>query len=184
MRVGIADHFGWAVAVTSSPDHRVVDRRRLELVEPGVTPAPIHYDSARLDVDATAALVAEVRASIVRATTAALDELAAALPGPVTVLCLRTWPADFPEDVAVQRRPPYEARADAIRYRRVLAELATARGWAVDRYDAKTVLDRAAAVLGARADEVLDGPRAALGPPWTKDHRTALAATVVSTAGR
>jgi hypothetical protein len=29
---------------------------------------------------------------------------------------------------------------------------------------------------------VLHGPRARLGPPWTKDHRTALAATVVASA--
>jgi len=36
-------------------------------------------------------------------------------------------------------------------------------------------------VLGARTAAVLDGPRATLGPPWTKDHRTALAATVVAT---
>jgi hypothetical protein len=35
-------------------------------------------------------------------------------------------------------------------------------------------------VLGDRTDAVLDGPRASLGPPWTKDHRMALAATVVS----
>ena len=62
MRVGIADHFGWAIAVTASSDHEVVDRRRLELVEPGVTAAPIHYDSHRLDVAGTAALVAHVRA--------------------------------------------------------------------------------------------------------------------------
>ena len=36
MRVGIAHHFGWAIAVTATADHRVVDRRRIELVEPGV----------------------------------------------------------------------------------------------------------------------------------------------------
>jgi hypothetical protein len=29
---------------------------------------------------------------------------------------------------------------------------------------------------------VLYGPRAALGPPWSKDHRIALAATVLSSA--
>ena len=56
MRLGIADHFGWAVAVTASADHLVVDRRRMELVEPGVTAAPIHYDSGRLDVAATTEL--------------------------------------------------------------------------------------------------------------------------------
>jgi hypothetical protein len=32
----------------------------------------------------------------------------------------------------------------------------------------------------ADADAVVDGPRRALGPPWTKDHRIALAATVVA----
>lgn len=179
MRVGIADHFGWAVAVTASADHGVVDRRRIELVEPGVSAAPIHYDSARLDVDGTAALVAEVRASVVRATSAALDDLAAALPEPVTSISLRTWPPDFPDDIAVLRRAPYEARADAVMYRQVLAELAGVRGWPVHQYDAKRVEQQAAALLGDRADDVLKGPRATLGPPWNKDHRVALAATVV-----
>ncbi len=179
MRLGLADHFGWAVAVTASPDHEVVDRRRIELVEPGLTPAPIHYESKRLDVAATAALVAEVRASIVRATSAALDELAAALPAPVASISLRTWPSDFPDDIAVQRRTPYEARADAIMYRQVLAELAQQRGWEVHLYVAKDVVGQAIDRLGERADEVLQGPRERLGPPWTKDHRVALAATIV-----
>jgi hypothetical protein len=183
MRVGIADHFGWAVAVTASSDHEVVDRRRIELVGPGLPAAPIHYDRGRLDVAATAALVAEVRASALRATTAALAALAAALPEPVVSLSLRTWPPDFPEDVAVQRRPPYEARADAIMYRQVLADVAHARGWDVHLYRARDVEGRAAAILAGRAGEVLHDPRARLGPPWTKDHRMALAATIVAAQG-
>jgi hypothetical protein len=180
MRVGIADHFGWAIAVTASSDYAVVDRRRIELIEPGVSEAPIHYVSRRLDVGATAALVAEVRASVARATSAALDEIATALPAPVRSLSLRRWPFDFPDDIAVQRRAPYEARADAIMYRQELAEAAHARGWEVHLYDAKAVVDQAVRMLGGRADEVLHGPRAALGPPWTKDHRIALAATIVA----
>jgi hypothetical protein len=179
MRVGIADHFGWAVAVTASADHEVVDRRRIELVEPGLTAAPIHYESHRLDVPATVALVAKVRASVVRATSAALDELATRLPAPVVSISLRTWPLDFPADIAVQRRSPYEARADAIMYREVLSELAHARDWEVHLYNAKEVIGQAVSKLGERADEILQGPRARLGPPWTKDHRTALAATIV-----
>jgi hypothetical protein len=180
MRLGIADHFGWAVAVTASADHEVVDRRRIELVEPGMSPAPIHYESKRLDVAATAALVAEVRSSVARATSAALDELATVLPEPVVSISLRAWPLDFPEDIAVQRRTPYEARADAIMYRQVLADLAHARDWPVHLYDAKHVVGQATALLATRAEEVLEGPRATLGPPWTKDHRMALAATIVS----
>jgi hypothetical protein len=180
MRVGVADHLGWAVAVTASAGHEVVDRRRIELIERGMSAAPIHYESARLDVAATAALVAEVRASVVRATAAALDELASVLPAPVRSISLRAWPLDFPDDIAVQRRAPYEARADAIMYRQELAELAHARGWNVHLYDAKAVVGQAVSVLAGRADEVLQGPRASMGPPWTKDHRIALAATIMA----
>jgi hypothetical protein len=182
LRLGVADHFGWAVAVTASADHEVVDRRRLELVEPGVTAAPIHYDSRRLDVAATAALVSTVRASIARAASAALDDLAAALPEPVVSMSLRTWPPDFPDDIAVQRRSPYEARADAIMYRQVLSDLACARGWQVHLYRAQDVLSQATTVLADRTDEILHGPRSRRGPPWTNDHRIALAATVVAGA--
>ncbi|MDP1849293.1 MAG: hypothetical protein Q8K79_15995 [Solirubrobacteraceae bacterium] len=101
---------------------------------------------------------------MLRATSDALDE--AGLAG------------DFPQDIAVLRRVPYEARADSVMYRPVLAESAHASGWEVHLYDAKTVETRAAGRLAERADEILLGPRAALGPPWTEDHRMALAATI------
>ncbi len=184
VRLGIADHLGWAIAVTASEDHEVVDRRRIGLVEPGMSEAPIHYESRRLDVAATARLVAEVRASVIRATAGALDELAATLPAPVRSISLRTWPVDFPPDIAVQRRPPYEARADAIMYRQELSELAHARGWEVHLYDAKAVVDQALRVLGERTDALLRRPRAAIGPPWTKDHRIAFAATILAVRHR
>jgi hypothetical protein len=184
VRVGIADHLGWAIAVTSSENHEVVDRRRIELVEPGITAAPIHYESRRLDVPTTAALVSTVRASVARAASLALDDLAAALPAPVRSISLRFWPQDFPDDIAVQRRVPYEARADAIMYRQELSELAHARGWEVHLYDAKAVVDQAVRLLAERADKVLDGPRATMGPPWTKDHRVALAAAILAGAMR
>jgi len=178
--VGIAHHFGWAVAVTAAAGGRVVDRRRIELVEPGVATAPIHHEGKPLDDAAAAALVEEVRASAVRATAASLDELAASVAGPIVSLSLRAWPLDFPDDIAVQRRVPYEARADSVMYRQVLAEQARARGWDVLVFDAKDIERRAATVLGDRTDDVLSSPRAALGPPWTKDHRIALAATIVA----
>jgi hypothetical protein len=180
VRLGIAHHFGWAVAVTASADHKVVDRRRIELIEPGMPTAPIHHAGKPLDDDATAVLVAQVRASVVRATSDALDELATALAEPIVSMSLRAWLLDFPEDIAVQRRVPYEARADSIMYRQVLAELARARGWAVHLYEATNVEARAVSKLAERADEILHGPRATMGPPWAKDHRMALAATMLA----
>jgi hypothetical protein len=192
MRLGIAHHLGWAVAVTASAGHEVVDRRRIELIEAGLPTAPVHHrggahpmhsTSAPLDDAALAALVADVRASAVRAASAAFDELAAALPEPIASISVRAWPDDFPTDIAVQRRSPYESRADSVMYCQVLAELGRARDWDVHFYDARDVEDRAARILGGRANEVLRGPRAKLGPPWSKDHRNALAATVLAGEG-
>jgi hypothetical protein len=180
MRLGIAHHLGWAVAVTASASHEVVDRRRIELIEPGVAAAPIHHEGKPLDDEAAAALVAQVRASAARATSASLDQLIAVLSEPIVSMSLRAWPSDFPDDIAVQRRVPYEARADSVMYRQVLAEQARARGWDVQFYDAKDVEAQAASKLAERADQVLLGPRATLGPPWTKDHRMALAATIMA----
>jgi hypothetical protein len=184
LRVGIYDHLGWAVAVTASDDHEVVDRRRIELVEPGVPNMPVHHPGQGRLVDEVEALVARVRASAERATAASLDALSAALPAPIMSVHLRAIPANFPTDIATQLRPPHEARADAIMYRQVLIAIAVARGWAVGFYGAKTVEADAAAILGHRADEVLRGPGDRLGPPWTKDHRTALAATIRTNQGR
>ncbi len=142
--------------------------------------APIHHEGKPLDDAAVAAMVAQVRASAMRATSAALDELAAALPEPIVSMSLRAWPSDFPDDIAVQRRVPYEARADSVMYREVLADLARERGWEVHLFEAKDVEGQAIGILGERADDVLHGPRATLGPPWAKDHRMALAATIVA----
>src|ERR1022692_4221088 len=83
VRVGIAHHLGWAVAVTASAGHEVVDRPRVELIEPGMPAAPVEHAAKALDGDASAKMVAEVRASALRATWASLDELAASLPEPI-----------------------------------------------------------------------------------------------------
>ena len=188
MRLGIAHHLGWAVAVTAAGQHNVVDRRRVELIEPGLPAAPIHHEggphafhrsTAPLDDDALVELVMTVRAAVVRAASIALDELEAALPEPIVSISLRAWPADFPDDIAVQRRVPYESQADSIMYRAILAQLGRERGWDVHLYGSD-VERHAARLLGERANEVLHGPRATLGPPWSKDHRMALAATILA----
>jgi hypothetical protein len=180
LRVGIYDHLGWAVAVTASPGHEVVDRRRIELLGRGQPNAPVHHPGRGLSVTDVEQLVARVRASAARTTSASLDELVAALPGRVESVHLRALPAGFPTDMAVLLRAPYEARADAVMYREILARAAEARGWKVRFYDARTVEAAAGAGLGSDADEVLHGPRKRLGPPWTKNHRTALAATIIA----
>ena len=172
MRVGIYDHFGWAIAVTATADGNVIDRRRIELVEPGLTQAPVHYDASSLDDTVLTARITEVRASVNRCADAAFADLDDAVPG-IGSISLRAWPADFPTDLATIRRAPYESRADAVMYRQELARVAEQRGWRVWQYDAKAVLTKV-------TEDVLTAPRERLGPPWTKDHRVALAAAISS----
>jgi len=50
--MGIAHHLGWAVAVTASAGHEVVDRRRIELIEPGLPAAPVEHEARYLGDDA------------------------------------------------------------------------------------------------------------------------------------
>jgi hypothetical protein len=189
MRLGVAHHFGWAVAVSASDSHEVVDRRRLELIEPDLPVAPIHHAGGvheihrwgeQLDDAQLSELVTEVRTAVRRATARGLDELTDVVGGPFDSISLRTWPADFPTDIATLRVPPYESRADSVMYVQVLAELARERGWRVHHYDLATSERLASAILGPRAREVLHGPRATLGPPWNQEHRAALAATVLA----
>ena len=180
VRLGIAHHLGWAVAVTATGDHRVVDRRRIDLIGPDAPIAPVAHELAGLADAAALHVWSAARDSAARVTSASLDALASTLTEPITCMSLRSWPADFPDDIAVLRRPPYSSRADSVMYLQVLAEAAHGRGWLVHLYDAAGIEAQAAAVLGSRAEEVLRGPRATLGPPWNKDHRTALAATVLA----
>ena len=189
MRVGIAHHFGWAVAVTATPDFDVVDRRRIELIEPGLPAAPVHHEGGThrmhgsgdpLDDASLATLVASGAVVGREDDGRLLGRAGDCAPGTDHLARRARMATGFPEDIATQRRPPYESRADSVMYCRVLSEVAAARGWVVATYDARTVESDAVAVLGPRAEEVLHGPRKVLGPPWSKDHRTALAATIVT----
>ena len=132
----------------------------MELIEHGLPAAPIHHEGGPhslhregepLDDQALTELVARVRASVARATSAALDDLAATLPAPIRSISLRAWPDDFPDDIAVLRRAPYESHADSVMYRQVLAELAGGRGWGIHLYGAATIEAEAARILGDRA---------------------------------
>ena len=156
MRVGLFDHFGYAVAVTVTDDHEVVDRRRIALVADDVTDAPVHYDIRNLDDDAAVALLERWRTSVREVVRAELD----GLPAGIVEMCLRDFPDEYPNDPSTLRNDPYNARADAVFYRQLLAEAADARGWSVFQFDAKSIEGEAAAVIGVI-------PK--LGPPWSKE---------------
>ena len=164
---GIADHCGWAVVVCVA-DGEVVDRRRIELIEPGLPSLPHHHEAQALPMDEAVALVERVRASAAACARRALETLP---PGVVGIAIRRRWPLPptIPERITNYRA---QTMADSVMYREALAHAARGLSWFVSEYDAKTVQEG----LSARLDEI----GKALGPPWRQDHRVAAAAAIVA----
>jgi hypothetical protein len=68
-----------------------------------------------------------------------------------------------------------------VMYRKALASAADARGWPIHWYDAKKVLASASLALQVENfDAYFLQARAAVGPPWNKDHKLAMAAAIVA----
>ena len=179
--IGVSDHGGWAVLVTVTGDGKLLDRRRVELVDAGLPKIPHHSEGQALPLDQAVALVERVRISAERHSKLALDAVAMTLPRRISGVALRQCPA-MPPTIA-GRIQDYRASnvADWVMYRQALAAAAQARGWAVHWYEAKKVFDAASRALRL---EDLDAHflqlRKSIGPPWGQDHKLAMAAAVVA----
>jgi hypothetical protein len=82
-----------------------------------------------------------------------------------------------------ERITGYRARnvADWVMYRKAIASAAEARDWPIYWYDAKKVFALATEALGIENfDAHCLRLRRAIGPPWTSDHKLAMAAAIVS----
>jgi hypothetical protein len=178
--IGVSDHGGWAVLVTVARDGTLLDRRRVELVDDYLPAIPHHHEGQGLAMDEAVALVERVRSSAERHAVLALDAVAMAVPG-ILGVALRNCP-QLPPTIA-ERIKDYRARnvADWVMYREALATAAAARGWPVHWYDPKKVLDAASHALHVDDfDAYFLHMRRAVGPPWNKDHRLAMAAAIVA----
>jgi hypothetical protein len=174
--VGLADHYGWAAVVVVGPDGSVLDRRRAELIDDGLPASPIHHECQSLPIDEAIALVHDVERSVAQHAAVLWDALA--IEHDVTAVAIREIP-ELPSTIEEQIRSYHaQTRADPAMYRRILADDAARRGWAVRFYDHRRVIDEAVATLGIDEDELAE-PRSAFGPPWTVDHRRALAAALM-----
>ena len=179
--IGVSDHGGWAVLVTVAGNGTLLDRRRVELVDEDLPKIPHHSEGQALPLDEAVALVERVQVSAERHAKLGLDAVAMTVPGRILGVALRQCPA-LPPTIA-ERIKDYRAQnvADWVMYRKALAAAAEARGWTVHWYDAKKVFD--AASRGA-AHRDLDAHflqlRRSIGPPWSKDHKVAMAAAIVA----
>ncbi|MEZ5356788.1 MAG: hypothetical protein R2762_29475 [Bryobacteraceae bacterium] len=183
--IGVSDHGGWAVLVTVARDGTLLDRRRIELVDEGLPKIPHHSEGQTLPLDEAVALVERVRVSAERHAKVGLDALAREVPVPIAGVALRQCPP-LPPTIG-ERIRDYRAHnlADWVMYRKALAAAAEARGWSVHWYDTKQVFARASEALRIEDVEAhFLELRRAIGPPWGKDHKVAMAAALVAVKAR
>jgi hypothetical protein len=182
--IGVSDHGGWAVLITVSHDGAVIDRRRVTLVDADLPSLPHHVQGQGLPIEEAVELVERVRVSASAHSAACFAALAAELSTPIAGVAIRRCPP-LPATVA-ERITNYRAmcNADWVMYRVELAAAAETRGWAVRWYDPKSVFADAARALGRKnVDDVIGKAGAALGSPWQKDHRMAMAAAIAAVRG-
>lgn len=183
--IGVSDHGGWAVLVTVAGDGKLVDRRRVELVDEDLPKIPHHSEGQALPMDEAVALVERVRVSAERHAKLCLDAVANTVPVSILGVALRQCQA-LPPTIA-ERITDYRARnvADWVMYRRALAAAAEARGWGVHWYDSKKVFATASEALGIEDfDALFLQVRRKIGPPWSQDHKLAMAAAIAATRTR
>lgn len=194
--VGVAEHGNSAELVTIAPGGLFVDRRRVDLTEPGLPTHPHHHEGSwavgrylntpgarRLSLAEAVALVERVRLSAEKGAREALSALEASASRPVRGIALRVCPPLPPtveERISDNRAQTY---ADTVMYREALAAAAVVRGWSVHWYERERVFAAAARALGCPdIDAVLEAMGRAIGPPWQARHKLA-AAAAISVAG-
>ena len=181
--------------VTVAPGGELLDRRRIDLTDPGLPRRPHHHEGSwavgrYLNTPGAralspAALVERVRECAARGARDGLETLAAAVPVPVASIAIRVCP-DLPpttEERIVDSRA--QTFADSVMYREVLATAAEARGWSAYWYDRGRVFRDAAAAVGREdVDAFLHALGQRIGPPWQAKHKLAAAAALGATGPR
>lgn len=196
--VGVAENGNSAVLVTVSPDATLLDRRQIDLTEPGTPTHPHHHEGSwavgryletpgarKISLAEAVALVARVRDAALRGARESLEALAEAVPVPINCIALRVCPELPPtteERITDNRAQTY---ADSVMYRQALATAAEARGWSVYWYERESVFGDAAKVLGGKdVDACLLAMGRAAGPPWQAKHKLAAAAALAAQMAR
>lgn len=196
--VGVAEHSNSAVLITLAAGGEFLDRRSVELTDPGLPTHPHHHEGSwaigrysnspwarPITLPEAVALVERVREAANRGARERLDALAAAVVVPIDCIAIRAIPELPPtieERIADSR---IQAIADSILYREALANAATERGWSVFAYDRELVhRDAAAALDGVELDAFLTALGRSIGPPWQARHKLAAAASLAAMARR
>ena len=192
--VGVAEHGNSAVLVTLASGGELLDRRRVDLTDPGLPTHPHHHEGSwavgrylnspwarAMTLEDAVALVERVRQSAARGAHASLEALSAEVPEPISGIAIRECPRLPPtteERIADNRA---QTVADSVMYREALATAAMARGWRVHWYDrGRVVREAAGAIGGADVDAFIRAMGRRVGPPWQATHKLAAAAALAA----
>ena len=180
--------------VTVARGGEFLDRRHIDLTEPGVPTHPHYHEGSwavgryltspgarTLSLAEAVTLVEHVRAAAARGARVNLEALAATVSVPIVNIAIRVCPRLPPsieERIADNRAQTF---ADSVMYREAIATAAEARGWSVQWYDRERVFDEAAAALD-REDvrAFLAAMGRSIGPPWQAKHQLAAAAAIAA----
>ena len=165
--LGIAPHNGWSNFVTvairkGSPV--ILDRRRVELLDPGLPTQPYHHETVGMNSVEGEELVQRVRTSAIHCAEGALKQLLS--KHAITAIGMRQPPLpQSPETIAeVHANYHIFSRADSMIYHDAL-------------HHAAQVLSIHVTLVPARTAHSLDAwiaeQRTVLGPPWQQDHKDA-----------
>lgn len=189
--IGIEDHYAWAnlVSVTISGALEVLlDRRRVELLDPGLPTAPFHRDTLGIPPTSAEQVAREVTASANARAKSALSLLLAELaPATCRGIAIRVPPLpQLPATVAEAHADTRVTnRADGMIYHQALTDAAVQLNLKVFHFDKATVLALAAQSRDTSAhdfEQRLKSLGAAHGPPWQKGHVIACAGAILAHA--
>ncbi|TMR03094.1 hypothetical protein ETD86_54015 [Nonomuraea turkmeniaca] len=190
--LGVKDHCGWAVlvAVGGTPESpRVLLRERVTLLADPALPDQPHHAAAGLDLPAAAELIARVEHAARTTARDALDAAARDLAGAghdvlgvaLDLGAVGAGRMALPDDLAtVLSKHHFLHGAEGELYHEALVDAARNAGLEVSRYDFKALREIATRALGPGAAGRVDGLRAQVGAPWSRDHKDAALAALLA----
>ena len=169
---------------TSGPDELLLDKRRVELLDPQLTASPYHHDTLHMPISEAEELVRTVKASANRRAESAFSSLLRELaPAKCRGIAIRVPPLrELPATVTeVHAKTCITTRADGIIYHQALTRAAARLDLSVFHFEKEDALELAAQARGKTARDLerhLKAVGTTLGPPWRKGHVVACAGAI------
>jgi len=187
--IGIEDHYAWANMVsvtTSGPNEILLDKRRVELLDPQLTASPYHHETLQMLLSEAEKLVRDVRTSANNRAELALSSLIGELaPAKCRAIAIRVPPLpDLPDSVAeIHANTWIMNRADGMIYHQAMTQAAAQLNLRVFYFEKDNILELAAQARGKTASDLerqLKAFGTILGPPWRKGQVVTCAGAILA----